>query len=251
MPKKQIDYSKTIIYKIVCNDLNITDCYVGHTTNFIKRKSSHKFYAENETKSNLKVYVMIRSNGGWDNWTMIEVEKYCCNDANEARKKEREWLEKLSANLNIMIPSRSHVEWVEDNKEVIKEKQQRYHKENKEKLSEQKKQYRIVNKEQLQEHSKKYYKDNNETIKLEVKEYRDLNKDKIKNLKQIRDEKKLEEQPSYNIEKRENKKIYNKLWYDLNKENIQKKQKQYYENNKEHIKQTSRLYRTAKTSEDT
>ncbi len=39
MPKKIIDFSKTIIYKIVCNDLNITDVYVGRTTNFINRKA--------------------------------------------------------------------------------------------------------------------------------------------------------------------------------------------------------------------
>ena len=42
MPRKPIDYSKTISYKIVCNDLSITDCYVGHTTDFTKRKSHHK-----------------------------------------------------------------------------------------------------------------------------------------------------------------------------------------------------------------
>ena len=47
MPKKDIDYSKTIIYKIVCNDLNITDVYVGHTTNFIKRKARHKYDCNN------------------------------------------------------------------------------------------------------------------------------------------------------------------------------------------------------------
>lgn len=27
MPKQPMDYSKTIIYKIVCNDLKITDTY--------------------------------------------------------------------------------------------------------------------------------------------------------------------------------------------------------------------------------
>ena len=47
MPKKIIDYSKTIIYKIVCNDLNITDLYIGHTTNFIKRKATHKSNCNN------------------------------------------------------------------------------------------------------------------------------------------------------------------------------------------------------------
>ena len=34
MPRKEIDYSKTVIYKIVCNDLNVKDVYVGHTTDF-------------------------------------------------------------------------------------------------------------------------------------------------------------------------------------------------------------------------
>ena len=42
MPKVEIDYSKTIIYKLCCKDINITDIYVGHTTNFIKRKNEHK-----------------------------------------------------------------------------------------------------------------------------------------------------------------------------------------------------------------
>ena len=32
MPRKVVDYSKTVIYKIVCKDLNITELYVGHTT---------------------------------------------------------------------------------------------------------------------------------------------------------------------------------------------------------------------------
>ena len=42
MPKQFIDSTKTIIYKIVCDDLNITDVYLGHTTNFINRKAKHK-----------------------------------------------------------------------------------------------------------------------------------------------------------------------------------------------------------------
>ena len=42
MPRKEIDYSKTVIYKIVCNDLNVKDVYVGHTTDFTKRKATHK-----------------------------------------------------------------------------------------------------------------------------------------------------------------------------------------------------------------
>ena len=42
MPKDDIDYSNTIVYKIYCIDKTITDVYIGHTTNFTKRKYQHK-----------------------------------------------------------------------------------------------------------------------------------------------------------------------------------------------------------------
>ena len=38
MPKTPIDYTKTVIYKIVCLDLDIKDSCVGSTTSFIKRE---------------------------------------------------------------------------------------------------------------------------------------------------------------------------------------------------------------------
>ena len=42
MPRLPIDYSKTIIYRIVCKNPEIKDCYVGQTTDFTSRKSCHK-----------------------------------------------------------------------------------------------------------------------------------------------------------------------------------------------------------------
>jgi hypothetical protein len=36
MPKVDMDYLKTTIYKIVCNDVNVKELYVGSTTNFIQ-----------------------------------------------------------------------------------------------------------------------------------------------------------------------------------------------------------------------
>jgi predicted GIY-YIG superfamily endonuclease len=47
MPRKAMDYSKTIIYKIQHED-NEELVYVGHTTNFIKRKNGHKSRCNNE-----------------------------------------------------------------------------------------------------------------------------------------------------------------------------------------------------------
>jgi hypothetical protein len=99
MPRLAIDYSKTVIYKIVCNDLNIMDCYVGYTTDFVRRKSNHKGHCNNgKGKSyDFKVYKTRGENGGWDNWTMVEVEKYPWNDANEATAKEGKWFERLNS----------------------------------------------------------------------------------------------------------------------------------------------------------
>jgi hypothetical protein len=42
MPKKNIDYSKTVIYKICCKDLSISNLYIGNTTNLVKRRYQHK-----------------------------------------------------------------------------------------------------------------------------------------------------------------------------------------------------------------
>ena len=126
MTKQFIDYTKTIIYKIVCNDLNIRDVYVGHTTNFINRKAKHKSDCNNpNSKSyNFKIYNSIRNNGGWLNWSMIEIEKFQdCNDINEASAKERYYYEVLNAKLNSNCPGRNNKEYkkeyYQDNKDNI------------------------------------------------------------------------------------------------------------------------------------
>ena len=100
------NYNNTIIYKIVCNNLHITDCYVGHTTNFTKRKSQHKYVCNTITHKyyNLKIYMAIRANGGWTNWSMIEIEKFTCLDSNEARAREHHWYEVFHAKLNSIRP---------------------------------------------------------------------------------------------------------------------------------------------------
>jgi hypothetical protein len=103
MPKDNIKYTDTIIYKICCKDETITDLYVGHTTNFHVRKYQHKTASKN-TKDATKIYKTIRENGGWDNWNMVEIVKYACSNATEARIKEQEYYEMLKANLNSIPP---------------------------------------------------------------------------------------------------------------------------------------------------
>jgi hypothetical protein len=119
MPRKLINYSNTMMYKIVSNDFNINDCYVGSTTEFTKRKCSHKSNCTNANskKYNLKVYKFIRDNGDWENWSMILIEMFPCTNHLESSQRERFWCENLNATLNSMIPSRSSKEYTFDHKE--------------------------------------------------------------------------------------------------------------------------------------
>ena len=106
MPKKVMDYSNTHFYKIVCKDLNIKDCYVGHTRNFAKRKRTHKnssIHALNRNY-NLTVYKFIRDNGGFTNFEMILINTEPCEHRLEALSKERQYKEQLKATLNQLNP---------------------------------------------------------------------------------------------------------------------------------------------------
>ena len=106
MPREEIDYSNTVFYKISCKDTDVTDLYVGHTTNFVQRKYAHKRSCNTESDANygLKVYKVIRENGGWDNWKMEIIGFNECNDHYEARKIEQKYFESLNANLNSVPP---------------------------------------------------------------------------------------------------------------------------------------------------
>jgi hypothetical protein len=139
MPRLPIDYSRTQMYKIVCKDLTITYIYVGHTTRWKDRKRKHKKYC-GEKKDDRKdydfpVYQFIRNNGGWDNWSMILIEEYSCENKLQATQRERYWIETLNATLNCNIPSRTKQEYYIDNKQKIIE----YNDENREHINELKK----------------------------------------------------------------------------------------------------------------
>jgi len=156
MPRLAMDYSKTIIYKIVCNDLTIKECYVGHTTDMTKRKCGHKSICHNEKNKdhNLKIYKIIRENGGWENWNMVLVEKFPCKDKYEACKREREVYEELDAKMNTFRPYRTQEELKEDLKKYNKQYNKQYREEHKTELNEKKKQYYQEHKTEIIEKKK-------------------------------------------------------------------------------------------------
>ena len=129
MPK----YENAVVYKLCCDDPEITDIYVGSTCNFKMRKWNHKSSCcnPNDYKHNRYVYQFIREHGGWDAWSMILVKKYPhVVDNQELLMKERKWITKLNATLKKRVPcvilelgkTEYHKQRYEKNKEHLTEK---------------------------------------------------------------------------------------------------------------------------------
>ncbi len=153
MPHNPINYSKTIMYKLCCNDVNIKDVYVGHTTDFITRKAGHKCNCNNEKRKdyNIYVYKFIRENGGWSNWNMVMLEEYPCNSKLEATKRERELMEELNSTLNKVIPTRTYKEYCNDTLNYQSKRHKEYRENNLDKIKELNKKWRKDNEDKLKE----------------------------------------------------------------------------------------------------
>lgn len=150
-------YQNSIIYKLChCNDLENKNIYVGSTTNFRNRKNQHKvsYYNERSKKYNYKVYQFIRDNGGWDEWQMIPIEVFPCNDKKELEVRERHHIELLKPKLNKQIPTRTEKEYKNDNNEFYKKYKKEWSNNNKEKVKENKKNWYEDNKEEIAEKRK-------------------------------------------------------------------------------------------------
>jgi hypothetical protein len=92
MPKGLTDYSNTIIYKLTCKSPSVKYFFTGHTTNLSQKKNKIKSSCNDENKKdyNTEMYKIIRENGGFDNWEIIQIGKYNCKNINEARMREKE-----------------------------------------------------------------------------------------------------------------------------------------------------------------
>ena len=184
MPRLPMDYSKCCIYKIQCiNDESLV--YVGHTTNFDKRKIQHKKNCMNEKEKgyNYKLYRMIRDNGGWEEFRMLEEEKYPCNDKREAEKRENEVMKELKSTMNTNKSYISVEELREHHKkyrEINKDRIRDYNGKNKEKLQIYRKEYYENNSERKLKYQKEYIHKNKAHIQEYQKAYREKNNEKIK-----------------------------------------------------------------------
>jgi hypothetical protein len=214
MPKTPIDYSKAVIYSIVCKT-DETLIYVGSTTEFTKRKYKHKSVCNNENSVNHNntVYVMIRANGGWDNFDMKPMKEYNCDNKIQLIIEEERIRKEMQANLNTNKAYLSPEERKENNKELYKQ--------NKQQINEHKKKYREANTTKIAEAKKKYYEANTAKIAETKKKYNEVNAAKI-----------AEAKKKYNEANIENIAEHKKKYYQANKERIAERRKKRYQERK-------------------
>lgn len=131
--RKKPDYSKCVIYKLYCKDETIKEIYVGHSTNVIKRYSSH-FRDYKKKKSTEYKYKFIRENSSFENWSIEILEFYPCKNLSEATQREQYWINRLGATLNKINAYAGEIKMEEivvdteykEEKEKIKKKLERY-----------------------------------------------------------------------------------------------------------------------------
>jgi hypothetical protein len=173
-------YDKSTIYKLCCNDLNVKEIYIGSTTNFNRRKHAHKSDCNNENgpSYNLKLYNFIRSNGGFDNWSMVEIELFNARDKKNLLRRERYWIENEKASLNSRKSyiteeevKKYHVEYRENNIEKLKQNRAEYYVKNVEEIQKNVAEYQAKNIEDIKQYKAEYYVKNVEKIKQNRAEY--------------------------------------------------------------------------------
>ena len=190
------NYNQGKIYKIVCNITGLT--YYGSTCEPIlsrrlaKHRSNYKDYLNGASHSHYTTSYKVLENGNCD---IILMENYPCNSNDELTSRERYYIENNEC-VNKVIPSRSHKEYKELNREwyqnYMKEYNKKYREENYDKLLKQKREHYYANKDIILQKQKEYKENEKEKRSLKSKERYEKNKDKIKLKKKEKYEKNKE-----------------------------------------------------------
>ena len=101
-------YINIAFYKIVCNDANITDLFVGHTNDVHRRNETQLMECTNMRCNayNTPINQFIRNNGGWDNFKLVVIDHVSCHTLLEVLQLKRIHIKTQNANLNSVVPSR-------------------------------------------------------------------------------------------------------------------------------------------------
>ena len=177
------------IYKIICKDPIIEECYVGKTKNYTAQKCSHKAKVINNNHQPL--YNFIRENKGWNNWRMCILERFEDYDIDKLQEREQYWRARLNAKLenNVLLKSK-------------KEKKKINHKE-----------YYQLNKNSFSVNSKKYRENNKEKVMEKIREWKKNNPDKVRLYRENKREQNLIKQKEIYQKNKEVRKQYAREYY--------------------------------------
>jgi len=135
------NYNNGKIYKLVSNVTD--DIYIGSTCLSLSErlsghKSNFKCYLEGTRAHTVSSFKILQTG----DYNICLIEDYPCNSLEELRQRERFHIEKNIC-VNELIPNRSQKEWIETNKERVKQFKQKYKDTHKEQIIEKNKESTI------------------------------------------------------------------------------------------------------------
>ena len=197
------NYSKSGIYKLVCDNPLIKEIYIGSSTNTKQRENKHKSDCNNEKNKkhyNLRVYTFIRANGGWNNWKLVIIEEnFPCENASQMRAKERYHYDLLKPQLNMVRPLIT--------KQEIKDEQAIYNNENRVEIARQNAIYNNENRVEIARKKAIYNNENRVEIARQRAIYEKENKVEIARKRAIYNKEHREDRLKKRREKYHQKKI--------------------------------------------
>jgi hypothetical protein len=176
-----MNYNKTKIYKIWSPKGD--KIYIGSTCKeyLCQRMNTHrcdyKKYKKNNTKYTTSSFLLF-DEYGLENCFIELIESKECNNNDERIQLEGHYIRLLKC-VNKNIAGRTRKEYIEDNKETLKEVNKVYRENNKESINEKAKEFYLINKEKINEIHKQYREKNKEKKNNKSKEHYFINKDKI------------------------------------------------------------------------
>lgn len=192
-----VNYQDTKIYYIQVGDQK----YYGHTAEkYLSTREKghrHKFKQGKTTK----LYEAVReANMSADDMKCVWVEDYPCDSVNEAKARERYWIEQ-HGDLNMVVPVRTTEErqvfafayglmYRETHREALQESKLMYREKHKDAIHERDRVYRETHLEAMKAYDRVYFETHKEAVKARHKQYYETHKEAIKQRRKVYLEKK-------------------------------------------------------------
>ena len=168
-------YTNGKIYRI-WNLLN-DKFYVGSTVQPLhKRMIGHRSDAGRHKCSNVKLFEEMNTLG-YEHFKIELIEYYPCQTKDELTRREGEVIRELKPDLNMQIAGRTTKEWVNDNRDHVRQKRKEYYEINKECVTAKQKEYNDKHREQLLNYTKQWYEANKMKMKADFKSKYEANPD--------------------------------------------------------------------------